>query len=69
MNTNTTIWEERVIKFPFSDFPEDAKYLKFLWINTEKEDRVSIGYFSKEYKHKRIHISTQRYKDRGVMEK
>ena len=69
VNTNKTILEGRVIKIPFSDFPEDAKHLKLIWINTKKEDRVFIKNCSKEYKHKRIPISTQRYKDGGAMEK
>ena len=69
MNTNKTIWEGRVIKIPFSDVPEDAKHLKLIWINTKKEERVLIKNCSKEYKHKRIPISTQRYKYGGAMEK
>ena len=39
VNTDKTIWELRVIKIPFSDFLEDAKHLKLIWINTKKEDR------------------------------
>ena len=69
MKTNKTIWEVRVIKIPFSDVPEDAKHLKLIWINTKKEDRVLIKNCSKEYKQKRIPISTKRYKDGGTMEK
>ena len=69
MNTNKTIWEGRVIKIPFSDFPEDAKQYKLIWINKKKEDRVSTRNCSKEYKHKSIPISTQKYKDGGTMEK
>ena len=69
MNTNITIWEVGVIKIPFSDVPEDAKHLKLIWINTKKEIRVLIKNCSKEYKHKRIPISTQRYKDVWAMEK
>ena len=69
MNTNETIWEGRVIKIPFSDVPEDAKHLKLIWINKKREERVLIKKKSKEYKHKRIPISTQRYKDGGTMEK
>ena len=42
MKTNKTIWEGRVIRIPFSDFPVDAKHSKLLWINTKKEDRVLI---------------------------
>ena len=69
MNTNKNIWEVRVIKIPFSDVPEDAKHLKLIWINTKKEERVLIKKNSKEYKHKRIPVSTHRYKDGGGMEK
>ena len=47
VNTNITIWEGGVIKIPFSDFPEDFNYLKLIWINTKKEDRVLIINFSK----------------------
>ena len=32
VNTNKNILEGRVIKIPFSDFPEDAKHLKLIWI-------------------------------------
>ena len=49
--------------------PEIAKHLKLVWINTKNEDRVFIRNYSKEYKHKSIPISTQRYKDEGAMEK
>ena len=49
--------------------PEDAKHLKLIWINTKKEDRVLIENCPKEYKQKRIPISTQRYKCGGAMEK
>ena len=49
--------------------PEDAKHLKLIWINKKKEERVLIKNCSKEYKHKRIHVSTHRYKDGGAMEK
>ena len=69
MNTNKTIWEGRVIKIPFSDVPEYAKYLKLIWISTKKEERVLIKFFPKEYKHKRIPISTYIYKDGMAMEK
>ena len=31
-----------VIKTPFSDLPEDSKYLKLIWMNTKREDRVFI---------------------------
>ena len=48
---------------------EDAKHLKLIWINTKKEGRVLINNCSKEYKHKRIHVTTHRYKDGGGMEK
>ena len=43
--------------------------MKLIWINTKKEERVLIKNCSKEYKHKRIHVSTQRYQDGGGMEK
>ena len=69
MNTDKTIWERRVIKTPFSDLPEDYKHVKFLWINTKKEDRVLIRNVSKKYKHKRIPISTHIYKDGGVIDR
>ena len=69
VNTNKTIWEGWVIKIPFSEKSEDAKHLKLIWINTKKEERVLIKNSSKEFKHKRIHVSTQRYKDGGGMEK
>ena len=69
VNTNKTIWEGRVNKTPFCDFPEDAKHFKLIQINTKKEYRVLIRSFSKEYKHTIIPVSTHRYKDRGVMEK
>ena len=64
-----TIWGGGFIKIPLSDVPEDAKHLKLIWINTKKEDRVLIKNGSKEYKHKMIPISTQRYTDGGAMEK
>ena len=35
VKTNKTIWQGRVITIPFSDFPEDAKHLKLIWINTK----------------------------------
>ena len=69
MNTNITIWEVRVLKISFSYVPEDDKHLKLIWINKKKEDRVLIKNCSKEYKHKRIPISTQRYKYGGAMDK
>ena len=47
VNTNKTIWEGRVIKTPFSEMSEDAKHLKLIWINTEKEERVLIKNCSK----------------------
>ena len=62
-------FEKKLIKIPFSENSEDAKNLKLIWINTKKEERVLIKTISKEYKHKRIHVSTQRYKDGGGMEK
>ena len=40
-----------------------------IWIITKKEDRILIRNCSKEYRHKRIPISTHRYKDAGVMNK
>ena len=42
---------------------EDAKHLKLIWINTKKEERFLIKNCSKEYKHKRIPVSTNIYKD------
>ena len=48
---------------------EDAKHLKLIWINTKKEERFFIIFSPKEYKYKRIPISTHRYKDGGAMEK
>ena len=60
-------WEGRFIKITFSDLPEDSNDLKLIWINTKKEDRFLIRNCFKEYKHKRITISNQRYKDVGVM--
>ena len=39
LNTNKTIWEGRVVKTTFSDFPEDAKHLKLIWIKTNNKDR------------------------------
>ena len=42
VNTNKTIWEERVIKIPFSKISEDAKHLKLIWINLKKEESVLI---------------------------
>ena len=49
--------------------PEDAKHLKLIWVNTKKEGRVLIKKNSKEYKQKRIPVSTQRHKDGGAMDK
>ena len=69
VNTIKKIWEGRVIKIPFSDFPDHSKHLKLICINTKKEDRVLIRNCSKEYKHKIIPISNQIYKDGGVVEK
>ena len=68
MNTKKTIWGGTVIKIPYSQKSEDSKYLKVVWINTKKEQRVLIKDCSKEYK-KRIPVSTQRYQDGGGMEK
>ena len=65
MNTNKTIREGGFIKTPFSDVPEDSKHLKLIQINTKKEERVLIKNCSKEYKHKRVPVSTQIYKDGG----
>ena len=48
---------------------EDAKYFKLIWINTKNEERVLIKNCSKEYKHKRILVSTQRYNYGGGMDK
>ena len=55
-------WEGRVIKIPFIDLPEDSNYLKLIWIHTKMEDKVLIRNGSKEYKHKIITITNQRYK-------
>ena len=33
VNTNERIWEGRVIKIPYSDLPQDSKYLKLIWVN------------------------------------
>ena len=46
-----------------------AKHLELIWMNIKKEDRVLIKNCSKEYKHKRIPISTHRYKDGWAMDK
>ena len=43
--------------------------MKLIWIHTKKEERVLIKNCSKEYKHKRILVSTQRYNNGGAMEK
>ena len=69
VNTKKTIREGRVIKIPFSEKSEDAKNLKLICINTKKEEMVLIKHCSKEYKHKWIPVSTQRYKDGWGMEK
>ena len=58
-----------VIKIPFSEKSEDAKNLKLIWINKKKEERVLIKNCSKEYKHRRIPVSTQRYQDGGGIKK
>ena len=47
VDPNKTILEGRVIKTPFSDFPEDSKDLKLIWINKKEEDRVLIRNCSK----------------------
>ena len=47
VNTNKTIWEGRFIKIPFSDFLEDARHLKLIWINTKMEDSFLIRNCSK----------------------
>ena len=60
VNTKKTIWECRVIKIPFSEKSEDAKHLNLIWINKKKEERVLIKNCPKEYKQKRIPVSTQR---------
>ena len=52
MNTYKTTREGRVVKIPFSDFQEDAKNLKLMWMNTKKDDRIFIKHCSKEYKEK-----------------
>ena len=33
VNTKKNIWEGTVIKIPYSQKPEDSKYLKVVWIN------------------------------------
>ena len=68
VNTKKTIWEDTVIKIPYSEKSEDSKYLKVVWINTKKEQRVLIKDCSKGDK-KMIPVSTQRYQDGGGMEK
>ena len=35
VNTNKRIWEGRVIKTPYSDFPNDSNDLKLIWFNAE----------------------------------
>ena len=40
-----------------------------MWINKKKEGRVLIKNDSKEYKQKRISLSTQKHKHGGYMEK
>ena len=67
--TNKRYWEWRIIKFPYSDLPQDSNYLKLKWINTKKKYRVLIKKLSREYKQNIIPISTQKYKYGGVMEK
>ena len=47
VNTKKTIWEVTVIKIPYSEKSEDSKYLKVVWINTKKEQRVLIKDCSK----------------------
>ena len=69
LNTNKNLWGGRVIKIPFSDVIEDATYFKSICINTKKEEFFLIKNCSKEYKHKRIPISTQRYNNGGDIEK
>ena len=49
VNTKKTIWEGTVIKISYSEKSEDYKYLKVVWINTKKEQRVLIKDCSKEY--------------------
>ena len=49
VNTKKTIWEGTVVKIPYSQKSEDSKYLKVVWINTKKEQRVLIKDCSKEY--------------------
>ena len=39
VNPNIKNLEGRVIKIPFSDFPEELNYLKLIWVNTKKKDR------------------------------
>ena len=47
VNNDKTICEGRVIEIYFSDLPEYAKHLKFIWMNTKNEDRVLIRKCSK----------------------
>ena len=49
VNTNKNIWESKVLKIPYSQKSEDSKYLKVVWINTKKEQRVLIKDCLKEY--------------------
>ena len=37
INTNKTIWGDRVIKSSSRKFPEISNYLKLIWINTKKK--------------------------------
>ena len=49
VNSKKNIWEGKVIKIPYSQKSEYSKYLKVVWINTKKEQRVLIKDCSKEY--------------------
>ena len=52
VNANKIIWEGRVIKITYSDLQKYSNYLKLIWIDTKKEDRVFIKKLSKDYKKK-----------------
>ena len=68
LNTNKRIRERRFNKIPYSGLPQDTNYLELLCIHTKNHERVLIKNFSREFTKKRIPLSTQKYKDGGVME-
>ena len=45
----------------FSDLSQYSNHLKVIWIDTKKGDRALIKNCSREYKKKRVPISTQKY--------